>query len=460
MNLADVHAQGDASGLSMPHVPDWLSGETLYGWASRFQHLRGGTARQVGQLLFGREHACRQVDFPTGVGRFVAATDGKLGSVEQVLRERTVLGAYWPFCGDDVRRLLVGSAGDEVSSALVTILGLPASRFGAQHALRYCVDCARGMVESVGYATWSLEHQLPGVWVCERHLRPLHHVARPRAIWHRPGTGSELPAPVSDREMGALLRCARLARSLPSMERADESALRQNCIDRLRALSIASSPARLNNARMDRWFASSPIGAWLTRVQPIEPAKRAHWTTQLLRARARSQPMKWLVLWAAAWDESSDAEAIEGFVNTCAGRVGIAGSVQGVLWPSGLKVCEATWPPAEVCAAFEAATTFAGVTQRLSCSMNAAKQWLHDYPALAQAWTDRVKQQQHDKVVGRLRHFIAMTPEVKRGSIWSRCRPEIEWLRRNVPATLNALLSSVPTTHSAGPQLQLFQHID
>ena len=114
--------------MSLGHIPTWWEGESLYGWCSRVHTLEGRPNKSLGTILFGRSHACRNV---VGMDRFVAATGGRLGAVEDILRNRTVLAAYWPFADALTRENVVDAVTDVNGTSAAQMLGLPASRLGA-----------------------------------------------------------------------------------------------------------------------------------------------------------------------------------------------------------------------------------------------------------------------------------------------------------------------------------------
>jgi hypothetical protein len=169
------------------HISTWWEGESLYGWCSRLQASYGGKAQTLGIMLFGRPYASRNVDVPSGLDRFVAATAGKLGGVEEILRTRTVVAAYWPFADQTTRAKVLDAVTDTIGTPAPHLLGLTAAQIGARHPLRSCAHCREAALARDGYATWKLHHQLPGVWWCTEHKRPLEQLRTERAIWRQSG---------------------------------------------------------------------------------------------------------------------------------------------------------------------------------------------------------------------------------------------------------------------------------
>lgn len=152
----------------------WLPDETLFSLCSRHHALsRNHKSATSCQQLFGHGSQGAAHDLPSRLGRFVEVTRGLLGDVDSIIRQHTVLPFYLPFASRvDEAEVFAAMAGPSIGG-LKFQLGLLTSRFRANHPLKACIDC---MAEdrnrwSTGY--WRVQHQLPGVWVCLVHGRPL-----------------------------------------------------------------------------------------------------------------------------------------------------------------------------------------------------------------------------------------------------------------------------------------------
>lgn len=440
---------------SLGFLPDWWEGESLFGWCSRFHALRGGNARVLGRLLFGREHACRLVDIPSGMGRFVEATGGLMGSVETVLRERTVLAAFWPFASDHTRGMLLDAANDVIGTPTVVVLGLRASRLNAEYSLRYCSACHQEGIAARGYATWQLAQQLPGVWWCPQHLQTLAQVSKRRAIWRKPGyDGNVLGDPIDEHEAKALTLMERLASAITKLDRVDERSLASVAIHRLRQLGIATSVARLNNNKLDNWLEASPIVGWMRRQGDLINMPGSRWAGHLLRGRSRSHPLKWQLLWTCAWQSETVEAAVQAFLDAAGGKV-FTGDVQQMpLWLE--KSNQAVGPgiPAEVEEAFYACQSMQAVARRLGVNIGAIKQWLADYPEFSEAWLRHLRQERLHLAVSRVHEAMKLNPAMSRSEMLKLCSTDVIWLNRNSPASLRSLLNQLP--NKCGPQIELF----
>ncbi len=437
------------------YLPTWWEGESLYGWCSRLHALRGDKTRQFGRLLFGREHACRVVDIPSGLGRWVHVTGVRLGTAEEVIRQRTVAAAYWPFASDATRQLLVQAATDAAGVPIPMILGLPAGRIGASHPLRSCPDCRREMVAERGYATWLLADQLPGAWWCPVHRRPLEQVCSVRAVWRKPGNDeTPLGVPLGADEAHALAMMRALAQAIVSAERINPWGLASAIIGRLKSLAIATSPARLNVERINRWLVDAPIVQWMNRQVPMVNVPANNWVVPMIRGRSRSHPLKWMILWTSAWRSEGVEQAVEAFRLAALGLATHENGTQFLLWPEDWGRPADTSVPPEVEEAFMSCHTIQDVAKLLGSSTGAVRQWLTDYPSFGRVWMKTVREQRMLRARENMQREMAANPSVSRAELLRICSTDVEWLSRNAPITLRSLLDRLPARK--GPQGELF----
>lgn len=454
--MADIQEVLSGVGPSRPLgiLPTWWEGESLYGWCSRLHALRGGPARALGQELFGREHACRVVDMPSGLGLLEKATRGKLGTSMDILRQRTVMAAYWPFAPDSTRQLLTDAATEENGLPFTAILGLPAGRMGAFHPLRACPDCVVEAARTQGYATWLLPDQLPGVWWCPKHHRPLHQVVARRAIWHKPGQpGVALGSAETADEAHALEMMRALAICMASCERINSLALSAAIVDRLQSLAIAVSSTRLRVDRLNRWFEESPHARWIRRQDRAVVAPGANWIVPTLRARSRSHPLKWALLWTAAFRSESVADAVEAFRLAAEGMAVQTRGTQYLLWPEKWGRATDSGVPAEVEDAFLSSHTLRDVAAKLGSSTSSVKAWLHDYPTFERQWLERVRQWRMQRARHNFIQAITQNPDLSRSEVLLVCKTDAEWLSRHAPLTLRSLLNRLQAQRGAQGQL-------
>jgi transposase len=184
------------------HIPllPWLPDETLFSLCSRLHKLWGSTrAGRTAEILFGSGRTGCHHDFPSGIEFFSRCTGERLGSIEYVAGERTLLRYYRPFISSDDWRAAVSAMSGRSVAHLKYRLGLLTSRFRANHPLKACASCMAEDVESTGWAYWHLPHQFPGMWVCPIHGQALYvstvkSTGVERFLWHLPQSERLMPA--------------------------------------------------------------------------------------------------------------------------------------------------------------------------------------------------------------------------------------------------------------------------
>lgn len=170
----------------------WLPDETLYSWCSRYHRLCvNGLASATCLQLFGQRRLGVAHDFPAGIATLVARAEGSLGSVEQIIRERTLLPFYTSFrprrLADEAMNRMAGNG----IGNLKYQLGLLTSGIGAAHPLKACPLCMTVDRQKFSVAYWHRAHQLPTVWHCPEHglalaASPLKLDQRARFQWILP----------------------------------------------------------------------------------------------------------------------------------------------------------------------------------------------------------------------------------------------------------------------------------
>ena len=455
MKLSNLLQRQASPYVPLGFSPDWGEGESLYGWCSRTHGLHGSKTRDFGAMLFGREHACRMVDLPCGLDRFVAATAGRLGGVEQLLLKRTVVSAYWPFADDFTREKVLDSVTDSFGTPAAQLLGLTASRLRALHPLRSCPDCMRESRSNVGYATWLLRQQLPGVWWCSEHQRPLGQVPEARAIWHTPGW-SEVPlgAPESPDEVHALETMRALAEALPSLGRVNSDCFSQNCLRRLRDLGLVMSSARISVKRMNEWLEQQPLMQWIRRQRDAISFPRGNWAVPMLRARSRQHPLHWMVLWVCLWQQESVERATAAFVESANGQQAIEPGDQMLLWSEDRTRQLRVAIPEAVDAAFKCNQTIRGVAKMLGVSVGSVQSWLSERPDYERGWHEGIHLSRLAKAKEQMMLAVDANPLITRSELLLRCATEAAWLRANAPRTLRRVLDRLPRHFD--PQKRLF----
>lgn len=154
------------------NLPEWRQGETLYSWCAHYHFLASNIdSRFTSRQLFGDPRAGLRYDFPICLNSLTHRTDGALGSRDQVLLEITPFRGFVRFVDETRLKQVLGlmESGREYHLALK--LGLLRNGFGAP--LKACPECLSESLDSENSTSWQIDHQLPGVYICERHTVPL-----------------------------------------------------------------------------------------------------------------------------------------------------------------------------------------------------------------------------------------------------------------------------------------------
>lgn len=160
--------------LFAPWFPTWIPGETLFGVCARYHRIAGSTLSSETCLrLFGHPRAGLAHDLTGRIATLAQRTSGLLGTPEQILLGHTVLGYYLYLREPTLRRRLIDELSHESPRAVKSRLGWLASGLGAAHPLKACEACGLEDEKQGRCPTWYLVHQLPGVWLCPTHRRPL-----------------------------------------------------------------------------------------------------------------------------------------------------------------------------------------------------------------------------------------------------------------------------------------------
>lgn len=179
-----------------PALLSWLPGETLFSLVGRHHRFRGqALAAHTCEQFFGHPRAGSQHDLPSRLSHFVSRTEGCFGEVDEIVKERTLLAYYVAFLSaEELADVTACMAGDSVAH-LKLRLGILTSRFRANHPLKACETCIEADRADFGWAYWHLEHQYPGMWVCQKHGQLLREsilkaTGVERFQWHLPAIES------------------------------------------------------------------------------------------------------------------------------------------------------------------------------------------------------------------------------------------------------------------------------
>jgi hypothetical protein len=119
--------------------------------------------------LFGDARAGLAHDFPARLSTFNTRSRGALGTSSQIIQRMTLLPFYLPFKSMKLADTAEHALLEDGIQHLKYQLGLLTSGLGANHPLKACPSCVERDLNTLGWAYWRRNHQLPGVWVCPEH---------------------------------------------------------------------------------------------------------------------------------------------------------------------------------------------------------------------------------------------------------------------------------------------------
>jgi hypothetical protein len=199
-------------------LPVLHENQTLYSWCGLTHALSGSTnAHVTSTRLFGAPYAALSHDFPSRLIALDRSTQGALGRLNDIALRNTLLGYYLAVVRQAQAEQIIGLLRTGTIRHLKMLLGITASRVGGHHPLKGCQECFKEDETSHGWAYWHVDHQIPSVFVCTKHHRPLAIAWDPvtpvhRRYWLLPRdpqhfSWTEISVP-SDCAMTCLLRLA------------------------------------------------------------------------------------------------------------------------------------------------------------------------------------------------------------------------------------------------------------
>lgn len=151
-------------------LPKPFAGETLYSWCARYHRLNGGNnPRATSRRLFGHPTAGLRPDLPSHFSNFQNNTHQYLGCLDNLLRQRTVLGFYRPFLSSIGMAEINLHLAKGNSVAARALLGLSKDGQATRSPLRFCPECTQEQLAAHAISWWQTEHLWPSIAICRRH---------------------------------------------------------------------------------------------------------------------------------------------------------------------------------------------------------------------------------------------------------------------------------------------------
>lgn len=139
------------------------------------------------------------------------------------------------------------------------------------------------------------------------------------------------------------------------------------------------------------------------------------------KPRARSHPLKWQMLWTCALQSESPEAATQAFIAASQNNLVLSDDAQAELWQIQSSGEVRHLLPRSVQAAFDQHATLRAVADELGATIGVVRQWLADYPELADSWLKRVKQEQLQRAVTVIERCLKDQVIVTLGhTVWRR----------------------------------------
>ncbi|WP_394269845.1 TnsD family Tn7-like transposition protein [Qipengyuania sp.] len=277
--------------------PPLLPGELLYSALARHGVLSGLTSpKGLMKDLYGRANMIATVDLPNNLSTLLGRLPSRRSAARHLIGGHTLYGYYTAFQSLELRQMAFEAMfGGEGSVHF--LLGASVFRTGRPAYLQFCPDCAIQQEHDHGFRYWRVNHQLPGVLVCDRHDRRLRcsAVKLQASNRHAYVAASRLVCPdesepVTDELRGrsrALAtelasRCADLtARERPASNLQE---LRDGYRERLRDLGLVRGRHKVRQRELHSLFVDH-FGELLDRMPGTRPVARCEtWLNSIVRS--------------------------------------------------------------------------------------------------------------------------------------------------------------------------------
>lgn len=253
------------------YFPAFAPDELIYSTVGRYQRSAATEGLDTKRQFFGTPTLSTAL--PGHLARFVSQLPAGSPDIDALIERHTIFPYFSPFLSRECWNRTRARMRDEDAGAVKLGLGVIGSRIKDVRWLRLCLACVEEQCNDGREPYWSRKHQLPGVWLCPRHDRPLvdrcqqcgpfHHrsadFALPGLCCPKCGTPLVEPSPprASPRFRAASLRFAEastqlLDANLPPMPRRVLDAAYQHAMD-ARSFPAQQRRAKLGAQVRARW---------------------------------------------------------------------------------------------------------------------------------------------------------------------------------------------------------------
>lgn len=157
------------------YFPSLYPDEVLYSACARYKNHTNMKAQKTSmEVLFGNNHLTASVDFPSNINMLLQQIPRDVITYESLLQKHTLFPFYKPFLPlervEKVRELMLDH---RCTHNIPGTIGIMSYGISAPRNLRFCEECISEDSLIYGEMYWHREHQLTGVFHCDKHQKLL-----------------------------------------------------------------------------------------------------------------------------------------------------------------------------------------------------------------------------------------------------------------------------------------------
>lgn len=150
--------------------PQPFCGESLYSWCARYHRLNGyQNPHSTSQVLFGHPDAGLGAGFPYHLRYFQTCTQQQLGTLDELVKQRTLVGFFAPFLSSTEMAKITYQLSIGNSNPIQKFLGLQKAGQATRSALFFCPHCMAEQLDMSAVSWWQTKHMWPTIGFCVRH---------------------------------------------------------------------------------------------------------------------------------------------------------------------------------------------------------------------------------------------------------------------------------------------------
>ncbi|WPC42843.1 TnsD family Tn7-like transposition protein [Clostridium sp. JS66] len=149
--------------------------ETLYSMIARY-HIWSGNLNSKATLrdLFNTTSVTAGRELPANINLLINNLPDKCTlTVDKIIKNHTLYKYYTAFLTSERANYIYDLMAEGKGSLIFTGLGMCNNNMKIDSSLKYCKVCVDSERDNFGEAFWHVEHQVPGVLMCQKHLSEL-----------------------------------------------------------------------------------------------------------------------------------------------------------------------------------------------------------------------------------------------------------------------------------------------